>query len=253
MNPDLFYDIDSPRTIPLYLIAQVQWKDRSENLSSAEQNSFCLRQFSGKSGDYCFIYNQDGLIESAYFGSGAGKGNQSLALAYAAIQLPPGSYQLQDELEKNSASAWALAQYRFTAYKKSEVLPRVLILQEEELKETLAATQCLFLVRDLVNTPPNDMGPKELAHVVEQMAKTYHAQFEQWVGNELIENNFPGIHAVGRASASAPRLLSLKWGKENHPRITLIGKGVCFDTGGLDIKPSSGMRLMKKDMGGQHM
>lgn len=248
MQADLFYVTDGSGATPLLLVSEAQWQEGIKNFTAMERNCFSLRQFKGKLGDYCFIHNADGLVEKAYIGSG--KGNQEQALANAALLLPAGCYQLVEPLIQEAALAWGLAQYRFTAYKKYEVQARVLVLTKEMLKDTLALAQSIYLVRDLVNTPSNDMGPKELATVLEQLAKTHKAQFKQWVGEELLTNNFPAIHAVGRASASAPRLVSLTWGKENYPRITLVGKGVCFDSGGLDIKPSSGMRLMKKDMGG---
>jgi leucyl aminopeptidase len=248
MYADLFYETHSDRAIPLYLISQSQWEERLDKLTAAEHNSFNARQFKGKLGDYCFIHNADGLVESVYIGSGLG--NQELALANAALLVPAGSYKVQETLSQEAAITWALAQYRFTAYKKYDLHPRVLVLKEEDKKNIVDLTQSLFLVRDLVNTPTSDMGPKEMAEAVELLAKTHKAQFEQWIGDDLLKANFPAIHAVGRASASAPRLLSLTWGEESHPRVTLIGKGVCFDSGGLDIKPASGMRLMKKDMGG---
>ncbi len=248
MQADLFYATRSDRAIPLFLISQTQWEEEVKTLSSAECNCFAVRQFKGKSGDYCLINNADGLVDKAYVGSGSG--NQELALANAALLLPPGSYQLQDRLTQGGAVAWGLAQYRFVTYKKYDLQPRTLVVHEEELTEVIALTQSIYLVRDLINTPASDMGPEEMAEVVEQLAKTHKAQFRQWIGNELLSDNFPAIHAVGRASSSAPRLLSLTWGDERYPRITLVGKGVCFDSGGLDIKPSSGMRLMKKDMGG---
>jgi leucyl aminopeptidase len=106
------------------------------------------------------------------------------------------------------------------------------------------------LVRDLENQPANHMMPQHLAVAAEQLARTFEADFSEIVGEALLEQNYPAIHAVGRASAHAPRLLKLQWGKPEHPAVTLVGKGVCFDTGGLDIKPSQYMRLMKKDMGG---
>jgi leucyl aminopeptidase len=248
MQADLFYETHSDRATPLFLISQTQWDEGDEALSPAERNCFALRQFKGKLGDSCLIHNADGMVDKAYIGSGSG--NQELALANAALLLPPGSYQLQDKLTKGAAVTWGLAQYRFVAYKKYDSQPRLLVVNEEQLTDIIALTQSIYLVRDLINTPTNDMGPKEMAAVVEQLAKTHQAQFKQWVGHELLNGNFPAIHAVGRASASAPRLLSLTWGNEHHPHIALIGKGVCFDSGGLDVKPSSGMRLMKKDMGG---
>jgi len=105
-------------------------------------------------------------------------------------------------------------------------------------------------VRDLVNTPTEDMGPKQLADAVKQLGKTHKAKVREWVGDELLKANFPTIHAVGRASHRAPRLIELRWGKSSHPKLVVVGKGVCFDTGGLDLKSGDGMRWMKKDMGG---
>ncbi|KTD37507.1 leucine aminopeptidase [Legionella moravica] len=248
MQADLFYETHNDRAIPLYLISQNQWEEGVDHLSPSERNCFALRQFKGKLGDYCVIINADGVVDKAYVGSGSGI--QESALAQAAVLLPPGSYQVQEQLNQRAAVNWGLAQYRFTGYKKYEVQPRLLLLKEEHFAAVLALVQSIYLVRDLVNTPASDMGPAQLSQAVEELAKTHNAQFRQWVGDELLKDNFPAIHAVGRASASAPRLLSLTWGNDTHPRITLVGKGVCFDSGGLDIKPSSGMRLMKKDMGG---
>jgi leucyl aminopeptidase len=248
MQADLFYETHSERAIPLYLISQTQWDEGTEAFSPVERNGFALRQFKGKLGDYCLINNADGVIDRAYIGSGAGI--QEQALAQAAIILPSGSYQLQEQLSQGAAVNWGLAQYRFVDYKKYDLQPRLLLVDEKDLNDVLALTQSIYLVRDLINKPTSDMGPSQLADVVENLAKAHKAQFKQWVGNDLLKDNFPAIHAVGRASASAPRLVSLTWGNENHPRVTLVGKGVCFDSGGLDIKPSSGMRLMKKDMGG---
>ncbi len=248
MQADLFYQTHNDRVIPLFLMSQEQWDERKETFDSKELNSFSLRQFNGKLGDCCLINNADGLIDKVYVGSGTGI--QEQAMAQAAVILPPGCYQLQEQLTQGAAVQWGLAQYRFSDYKKYEVLPRLLLVKEADLKDILALTQSIYLVRDLINTPTSDMGPEQLAGVVEHMAKTHQADFKQWVGHDLLKENFPAIHAVGRASASEPRLVSLIWGNEKHPRVTLVGKGVCFDSGGLDIKPSSGMRLMKKDMGG---
>lgn len=249
MQAKLFYDIHSDRAIPLYLLSQCQWEAGIETLNAVERNCFALYQFKGKIGDFCLIHNADGLVDKAYVGTGSG--NQAHALAHAALFLPPNhSYQVQESCTQEAAMAWALAQYRFEAYKKSDLQPRLLVVAADELDDLLGLTQAHFLVRDLVNKPTNDLGPEEMAEVVEQLAKTHQAQFKQWVGDELLQHNFPAIHAVGRAAKAAPRLLSLVWGKAENPRVTLVGKGVCFDSGGLDLKSSSGMRLMKKDMGG---
>ncbi|KTD53212.1 aminopeptidase [Legionella santicrucis] len=248
MQAKLFYETQSDRAIPLYLISQGQWEEQSSKLTSAERNCFALHQFKGNIGDSCFIFNADGLIDKAYIG--CGNENQVQAMANAALLLPPSTYKVQGFCSQEALMNWALAQYCFEAYKKNETEPRILVVNSDDLNDLLNLVQAQFLVRDLINKPTSDLGPKEMAGVVEQLAKTHNAQFKQWVGEELIKDNFPAIHAVGRASKSAPRLLSLTWGDENHPRVTLVGKGVCFDSGGLDIKSAYGMRLMKKDMGG---
>lgn len=248
MHAKLFYDSYNERAIPLYLISQSQWEEGINGLTPEEYNNFLTKEFKGKTGECCFITNSDGFIERAY--AGTGNGHQELALAHAAMQLPANCYEIQESISQEEALFWSLAQYRFDRYKKNELSPRVLKIKSDELPNLLALAEAHFLVRDLVNTPSNDLGPEEMAEVVEQLAKTYGAQFKQWVGDELVKENFPAIHAVGRAAASEPRLLSLTWGNEAHPKITLVGKGVCFDSGGLDIKSAYGMRLMKKDMGG---
>lgn len=248
MQAELFYDTRSDRAIPLYLISLTQWEEGIDFLTSAERNSLTVKEFKGKVGDYCLIANADGLVDKVYIGTG--NGNQELALANAALQLPANCYAVQGAMTQEAALFWALAQYRFDLYKKNEVSPRVLAVEAEELANLLALADAHFLVRDLINKPTDDLGPTEMAAVVEELATTHGAKFKQWVGDELLSANFPAIHAVGRAAISAPRLLSLTWGDAAHPKVTLVGKGVCFDTGGLDIKSAYGMRLMKKDMGG---
>lgn len=249
MRADLFYDTHSEKAVPLLLVTKAEWEKGLETLTTAERNAFVGQQFKGKAGDLCLINTPDALLHKVYLGTGDDD-NQSQALAQAAKSLPPGHYIPQQDLKQEACIAWALAQYRFTDYKKQDTLPTVLIVNKAQLTAILADCNAIFLVRDLINKPSNDMGPEELAKVLADLAKEHRAHFEQWVGDELLGANFPAIHTVGRASAKAPRLLSLTWGDEKHPRVTLVGKGVCFDSGGLDIKPSSGMRLMKKDMGG---
>jgi leucyl aminopeptidase len=174
-------------------------------------------------------------------------------LAKAAETLPEGIYRL--EASPGSALlGWLLAQHRFERYKKPEAPagPRVLLTGEAaRIDETVRIAEAVALVRDLVNTPTEDMGPAELQQTVEDVAAGFGATVNTTTGDTL-ENGFPLVHAVGRAAARerAPRLIELEWGNSAHPRIAIVGKGVCFDTGGLDIKAAAGMRLMKKDMGG---
>lgn len=248
MQAERFYQTRCDNAIPLYLISESQWAEGVEPLSLVEKNSLAVRQFKGKLGEFCLVSNANGQLSKVFIG--AGDGRQKTALASVVLQLPPGSYELQDILTHTAAIHWGLAQYRFDRYKKQDTEPRRLVVSEADSDGIFAKVQAIFLVRDLINTPASDMGPKQLAEACETLAKTFGAQFKQWVGSELLKDNFPAIHAVGRASAHEPRLLSLTWGNTDHPKVTLIGKGVCFDSGGLDIKPSSNMRLMKKDMGG---
>lgn len=249
MRAELFYNTHSEKAVPLFLVTKTEWEQGLETLTAAERNSFVTQQFKGQLGELCLLNDKDGFLHKVYLGTGD-ENNQSQALVQAATVLPPESYLPQQDLSHSAYVAWARAQYRFADYKKQEFFPKVLIVNEEKLTVILADCNAIFLVRDLINKPSNDLGPEELAIVLADLAREYHAHFEQWVGDELLGSNFPAIHMVGRASAKAPRLLCLTWGDEKHPLVTLVGKGVCFDSGGLDLKPSSGMRLMKKDMGG---
>ncbi|MBN9228391.1 MULTISPECIES: leucyl aminopeptidase family protein [Legionella] len=248
MQADLFYTVDSTRPVPLYFMSPKQWEEQRPTLTAVEHNYFEQMQFNGTLGDCCLFYNADGLLEKAYIGTG--DDNQVLAMAHAAELLPVNTYQVQDTCTQEAVLYWALAQYRFEKYKKNSTAPRILVVEPQMLDEVLQLAQTHFLVRDLINEPASDLGPKEMADAVATLAHTYNAKFEQWIGNELLHDNFPAIHAVGRAAQSEPRLLSLTWGNEENPRIALVGKGVCYDTGGLNIKSAYGMRIMKKDMGG---
>ncbi|MCW8470865.1 leucyl aminopeptidase family protein [Fluoribacter gormanii] len=248
MNAELFFTINRVNSVPLYLLSPKQLQDKNVTLTPVERNYFVQTQFNGAIGEYCFFHNSEGLLEKVYIGTG--NENQILAMAHAALLLPANHYQLQETCSEEAALYWALAQYRFDQYKKDSTSPRVLVVESQMFSELIDLTQAHFLVRDLINQPASDMGPKEMANRVAALAAENCAQFTQWIGDELLQANFPAIHAVGRAAQQEPRLLSLIWGDENNPRITLIGKGVCFDTGGLNLKSPYGMRIMKKDMGG---
>ncbi|HEX2763107.1 MAG TPA: leucyl aminopeptidase family protein [Allosphingosinicella sp.] len=175
-------------------------------------------------------------------------------LAKAAEALPEGRYRVEGPSPGPAALGWLLAQYRFERYKKSEAKtgPRILLTPDvARIEETVRVAQGVGLVRDLVNTPAGDLGPAELEAAVRQAAAEFGAEIKVVGGTEL-DQGYPMVAAVGRAATPerAPRLIELEWGDCRHPRVAIVGKGVCFDSGGLDIKPSSGMRLMKKDMGG---
>lgn len=170
--------------------------------------------------------------------------------------LPEGVYTLDvtEASLTDYAIAWGLGAYQFARYKKTTRQPAQLVLPKKLFKHVNNMVESIYLVRDCINTPTDDMGPSEFTAVAQQLAEQYQASFSQIVGEDLLQQNYASIYTVGRASDDAPRLLDLRWGNPQHPKITLVGKGVCFDTGGLDIKPSAYMLLMKKDMaGGAHV
>jgi leucyl aminopeptidase len=167
--------------------------------------------------------------------------------------LPRDTYRIDGKLAPAAATCaalgWALGGYAFARYKKQPAVARLVWPEGADRGAVERTATAAFLVRDLVNTPADDMGPKELAAAAEEVARAHGAKLKVTVGDELRKANYPMVHAVGRASARAPRLVDLRWGGRG-PRITLVGKGVCFDSGGLDLKSAQGMLLMKKDMGG---
>ena len=175
------------------------------------------------------------------------------ALAALPQKLAPGRYRLDPSSTLDprcAALGWGLGAYQFTRYRAASREPAQLLVERTLAASTQALLTAIWRVRDLVNTPTEDMGPEQLADAVRQLARTNGGKYREWVGNALLKANFPTIHAVGRASHRAPRLAELTWGRPRDPHLVLVGKGVCFDTGGLDLKTSDGMRWMKKDMGG---
>ena len=208
--------------------------------------------FTAKPGSVCLVPSAEGGLAQVLVGIEEGLDRWSIAALPAS--LPKGNYKLAESVDGNDAEAacfaWAIGAYRFLRYKKREGdLARLVWpagIDRAAIRRTVAA---LILARDLINTPAEDMGPPHLAEAAKAVAKAHKAKFSVIVGDDLLKKNYPAIHAVGRAAARPPRLIDLSWGTSG-PRLTLVGKGVCFDSGGLDLKPSSGMLLMKKDMGG---
>lgn len=207
--------------------------------------------FSGEAGRTLVMPGENGAVAGALFGVGDDEG--ALAVGALARALPEGDWYFaaapaEPEL---TAIALVLGGYVFTRYgKKPGKALRFALPSGVDAARVRRTAEGVFLTRDLVNTPTSDMGPDELEKAVRSLAATHKAEISVIKGDELLKQNFPMIHAVGRASVGAPRLIDMTWGPNNAPKLTLVGKGVCFDTGGLDIKPSSGMLLMKKDMGG---
>ncbi|NWK98009.1 aminopeptidase [Sphingobium lactosutens] len=216
------------------------------------------QRFKGKAGEQAILPGDglpgDGNDWSVVAGVASKEALGPWCLARLAETLPEGSYRLAEGTPGAAALGWLTAQYRFDRYRKDDAPagPRVLLTGGvAQIDPTVQLAKAVALVRDLVNTPAADMGPPDLEAAVEKVAKPFGAIVSVTRGDAL-EQGFPMIHAVGKAAdkSFAPRLIELTWGDPSHPRITLVGKGICFDSGGLDIKPSSGMRLMKKDMGG---
>ena len=213
--------------------------------------------FSAAPGTTCFLPTADGRLERVLFGveqqDVPGSGLWDLAPLPAI--LPKGCYYLDanltPEAATDAATGWALAQYQFDTFKDKKAFKAKLAwpvgADQEEVRRLAEATA---LGRDLINRPANDLGPAELADAAAHLAKSYKAKIDIIKGAALLTKNFPMIHAVGRAADRVPRLIDIRWGKKAHPKVTIVGKGVIFDSGGLDIKPAPGMLIMKKDMGG---
>jgi len=251
MHPSL---VKSARNAtPLYAVTKDGLKRFLARLSKRDAAFLNGTDFAAGEGDLKLLPGASGAIAAAVLG--LGKGGDKLALAVFSEQLPAGTYRFADVPDEvggaNGALAWILGTYQFTRYKKSRTRAAKLVVPPgvdgEEISRIAAG---VFLGRDLINTPPNDMGPEELANAARDVAKKHGAKFTVVAGDALLKQNYPLIHAVGKGSERAPRLASFTWGRAGAPKVSLVGKGVVFDTGGYDLKPASGMASMKKDMGG---
>ena len=239
----------SRKALPVHLVA-------ADGLDAAGLDPEALvwakaNGFSGEAGRTLLLPGGRGALAGALFGTG--RGETALALGALARALPEGEWRFAAAPPRPDLAALALALggYVFTRYgKKPGKALRFSPPPGADMAAVSRVAEGVFLARDLVNTPTNDLGPEALEKAVRALAARHKAQVSVVRGDDLLRKNFPMIHAVGRASAEAPRLIDLAWGPKGAPKVTLVGKGVCFDTGGLDIKPSSGMLLMKKDMGG---
>ncbi|MBV9571994.1 MAG: leucyl aminopeptidase family protein [Alphaproteobacteria bacterium] len=239
--------------IPLHAVKSDNLKRWLHARSRREADWIRAANFKAREQELLLVPNAAGGLASAVLGLGTGK--DPLAFAIFSESLPAGIYQFGDVPSElggaGGALAWVLGTYRFDRYRKgARPLPRLVVPKGVEGDEVTRIAEGVFLARDLVNTPANDMGPEELAAAAREVARTYGAKFSQIVGDDLIAKKYPLIHAVGRASTRPPRLIDFTWGDASAPKVTLVGKGVVFDSGGLDLKPSSGMLTMKKDMGG---
>lgn len=232
----------------LQLVTSAEFEGWLLGLGERGRGAVAAANFTGKAGTWVILPG-DGDDWDVVAGVESGRLGP-WALAALAAALPSGSYRVQGEIGL-AGLGWLMAQHRFTRYLSSfeAMAPKVLLVAGDPT-ETVRLAEATALVRDLVDTPGNDMGPDALAVAVQVQAELFGAQLRVTTGEALIAAGFPMVHAVGRAASVAPRLIDMHWGNPAHPRLTLVGKGVTFDSGGLDIKGASGMLLMKKDMGG---
>lgn len=252
---------EQANSTPIYFIASDAESFVPKALSATSTQWVETTGFGAKEGEVCLVPSNEGGLQAVLFGTGKG-GNASRSPLLAGLlptRLPEGRYHYasQDLLEGDAqvlflaTLAWHLGSYRFDRYKENaKPMPELDWPEGVDRDEVLLQAKGSNLARDLINIPANDMGPDELEAVTRGLVDTHGASLTVIKGEDLLEHNFPMIHAVGKGSPRQPRLLDFVWGDENAPKVTLVGKGVCFDTGGLDLKPSSAMLLMKKDMGG---
>ena len=246
---DPVYTADPSGQIPIDLVTTGNWPDYG---GPAKVRAFAEAMgFSGATGKHLIIPDEDGGIERVVFGLGDGK--DALAVTALSAVLPTGTYGIEARPEQYPfswvAAGWLDGAYRFDAY-RSETPPPQLVVPAGEGDNIDREAAAIRLLRNLVNTPAEDMGPSGIEAAIAQIAKDNGAQLEVILDDELLSENYPMIHAVGRAASEAPRLMELSWGKSDDPVLAIVGKGVAFDSGGLNIKTGDYMRLMKKDMGG---
>ncbi|KWV90396.1 M17 family metallopeptidase [Erythrobacter sp. YT30] len=236
----------------IHLVPQADCDEFTKSLSASQRAQLSAQKFDGSPGQVAIIGDGDAFMAAG--GVANGESLSPYCLAALADRLPEGTYRLAEGDPGAAMFGWLTAQYRFTRYRDEEkpTGPRVLLTKQVgQIDAIRAEAEAEMLVRDLVNTPAEDMGPAALQAECEKLAKVHGGELNVVKGDAL-EQGYPMVHAVGRAAARhhAPRIMHLTWGSENDPVLAIVGKGVCFDSGGLDIKPAAGMRLMKKDMGG---
>ncbi|KFB08364.1 leucyl aminopeptidase family protein [Nitratireductor basaltis] len=250
--PVSFSSSSPDNAVPVYLVKAGDLD--AVGVDAAARDWAGAAGYEGEEGEMLLLPGDSGRLAGVLFGISDDRHPlKTLSLGALARKLPEGRYRLSGSLPEPELAALSLALggYSFTRYGKKPTGNLEFVLPDgvdaKRVEELSVAT---YLTRDLINTPASDMGPEALEAAAARLAEEHDASFHSIRGDALLEQNLPMIHAVGRASDEAPRLIDFSWGRSDAPKVTLVGKGVCFDTGGLDIKPASGMLLMKKDMGG---
>jgi leucyl aminopeptidase len=250
-------------SVPIWIARDAGWAGQAP-LTPMQKAWIEAQGFKGTGRKHVLLPGREGELAGVVLGLGEPRSNDpmdrpEIAVGQLASALPAGLYHLAEPALDGelAAIAWGLGAYRFRRYKMGsggagvrETAAQLKVPEGADYARAAAVVDGVWLARDLINTPASDMGPQHLEEATRLFGKSHGAEVTSFVGHELRTGNFPMIHAVGRASDRPPRLIDLTWGNPNARKVTLVGKGICFDTGGLDIKPPSGMLLMKKDMGG---
>lgn len=253
---DVILDAADGPAIPVQALTEAETGPALDAIPAGAKAFAAISDFKGKAGQLLLVPDADGALAHVLFGLGAG--GDPMAFRTLAAKLPAGTYRIArapEGLEPDDiALAFALGSYRFDRYKAHGGERAKLVAEGADVAEVRQVAHACALARDMVNTPANDMGPLQIETIAREIAELHGAKIAVVAGDALLEANYPAVHAVGRAAdpARAPRMIEVSWegaGKDK-PLVCLVGKGVVFDTGGLDIKPSAGMRQMKKDMGG---
>ena len=239
--------------LPVQFVAASRWRRWLKEQAASRRGWLESLGLAGTAGDFALLPGRDGKAAGAVLV--LSDTPDLWEFGALATRLPAGTWKLSDTAPvspTDAAIAIGLGVWRFDRYraKKAKAGPKILWPQDADKVRVAAIVEAISMARDLITTPSSDLGPAELAAAAEALAKAHEARISVIIGGELLKQNYPMVHAVGRASARAPRLIDLTWGDEDDPKVTLVGKGVCFDSGGLDLKPASGMLNMKKDMGG---
>jgi leucyl aminopeptidase len=253
MHP-AFTTAPAEEAVPITLVAETAWETTGATLDDHARRFAEANGFAAKAGQYLALPAANGEVSHILFGLGnaAGRSHDPFLAGKLPGLLPAGTFRFANAIDDMHLAtlAFALGSYRFGRYRKADAPKARLVPPDDiDVADISRMADAAALARDLINTPANDMGPEELAAAAQTLARRFGADFNCIVGDDL-RKNFPLIHAVGMASPRAPRLIDMTWGDSAHPKVTLVGKGVCFDTGGVDLKPATGMQIMKKDMGG---
>lgn len=248
-----FQKHSAEKALPIYMLTAANFKNWLAEQSLQVRSWVENMNFTAAPDTFCILADETGSYSGVVLGV---RSEQDVwSIGALPLQIPQAAYYIDTPLTsfvlQQALIAWGLGAYQFTRYRKAKREPARLIIPAKchfDLIENIV--ESTYFVRDLINTPPEDMGPLELAEVAVELGKQYQANVTQIVSEELLDEMYPAIFTVGRASYNSPRLIDIQWGDKKSPKLTLVGKGVCFDTGGLNLKPNNGMLLMKKDMGG---